>query len=147
MKRTLYLLTGIIIIALSFTHANGEDWRFYAQYNDFFYYDKESIKHPYEDSQHILGVWQKVIYDKESLMRIAEHLGDKYNDLSESISLIEINCYTKQAQTKSTTRYDSKGKIIETSNVIRPDWKKIPDLSPFEKLYQHICLTRKPQKK
>jgi hypothetical protein len=125
---------------LYISEVKGEDWVFYARYGDSFFYDRKSINNPYENVEEVIGTWQKIVYDNESIDRIVAHLGPKYADLKESISLIEIDCSKKYAQTKAITYYDVSGKIIETKNITKEDWKKITPESPsVDKLYKAVC--------
>ncbi|MEW6054472.1 MAG: surface-adhesin E family protein [Nitrospirota bacterium] len=145
MKQIFQIIIGIIIIFVS-SSAGAEEWRLFDHYNDHYYYDKESINYPLENSREIIGVWQKVIFNDESLDRIISHLGPKYADLVEVISLIEINCYTKHAQIKSKAYYDKRGNAIDTMNKTRSDWKAIEATSPLNQLYYAVCPV-KPSKK
>lgn len=143
LKKVFFLLCILCVFAYIIPEANAEDWRLFIRYGDFFYYDKENINYPYEGNKNIIGIWQKQVYDKESSLRIAAHLGKKYADLKESISMVEINCFTKKIQTKAITHYTYKGLVIETQNRTRPDWKAIVPDSPTEALYQRVCPFKK----
>jgi hypothetical protein len=131
------------LCVLSVPKARGEDWVFYARYGDSFFYDRKSINTPYEEFKHVIGVWQKIVYDNESVDRITAHLGLKYADLTESISMVEIDCSIKYAQTKAITYYDTNGKIIEAKSITKDDWKKIiPESPPLDKLYKAVCFSQ-----
>jgi hypothetical protein len=139
MRKLIFLAAVLSSFLFCFSDARGEDWRYYHSYNDLFYYDKENINAPYDDFKSIISIWQRIIYDQESIDRIAEHLGNKYADLMESVSLIEIDCFTRYIQIKAVTFYNSKGRVIDTSYRVKPDWKAIPSESPMNKLFKAVC--------
>ena len=139
MKNLLHLAIVFSLCMLCISEAKGEDWVFYARYGDSFFYDRKNINNPYENIKNVIGVWQKIIYDDESINRIAAHLGVKYAYLKEAISLIEIDCYKKYSQTKAITYYSSNGSIIDTKCMTRDDWKEITPKSQLYKLYQAVC--------
>jgi hypothetical protein len=117
----------------------GEDWRLYFKYKDFLFYDGDNINKPYENQENILSVWEKTVYDKESLVRISGHLGDEYSDLEESRALIEIDCKNKYSQTMAITYYNTKGEIIAAVQKTKLDWKKIVADTPMDRLCRTIC--------
>lgn len=137
------LLLALFVFLFSFfvvLDVQAEDWVSYCRYGDFFYYDSATVTRPYENFKSINCVRQKIVYEANSVKRIAAHLGPKYAHLKESISMIEIDCLTRKAQIKSTTFYDSRGMEIESSSKTRPDWKLITRESPpLDILYKIIC--------
>jgi hypothetical protein len=137
--RTVRLFIFLSIFLFWFSTAEGEDWRLFCKYTDFYSYDNANINRPYEKFKNIVSVWQKITYEESSVTRISDHLGPKYADLAESISLIEIDCSTKNAQTKSVTLYDSKDKIIDMTCKTKDNWKLITPDSPMDKLYKAVC--------
>jgi hypothetical protein len=138
-RSLLQLAVVLSLCMLSVSNVWGEDWVFYTRYGDSFFYDRKNINNPYEDFKNIIGVWQKIVYDDETVNRITAHLGAKYGDLRESISMIEIDCSKKCAQTKAITYYDVNGKIIETKHTSKEDWKEIVPKSPLNELYYAVC--------
>ena len=143
MRKFFQLTTVFFACFLWFSTVKGEDWVFYEGYPDFFYYDQENINNPDENSQDIVGVWQKIIYADKSISRISGHLGVQYSDLVESVSLVEINCFSKDAQVKAITYYNSKGWVIHTSHRTKDSWEEIIPLSPLHKLYKAVCLSKR----
>ena len=141
MKKLVQFATVFFICFLWFSTVKGEDWVSYAGYPDFFFYDRGNINNPDENSQDIIGVWQRIVYADRSVARISEHLGGEFSDLRESVSLVEINCLSKDAQTKAVTYYSSKGGVIHTSHRTKDDWGEILLASPLNKLYKAVCST------
>jgi hypothetical protein len=138
-KNFLRLTILLSLCVLSVSKARGEEWVFYARHNDAFFYDRNSINNPHEGLKDVIGVWQKIIYDDESVDRISAHLGVKYADLAESISMIEIDCAKKMTQCKAVTFYDLNGKVLDTKNTTKDDWKEITIESPMHILYKVLC--------
>jgi hypothetical protein len=139
MKKLFQLAAVFFACTLWFSTVKGEDWVFYAGYPDFFFYDQENINNPRENSQDIIGVWQKIIYAESSVARISEHLGERYTDLTESVSLVEINCLSKDVQTKAVTYYDSRGAVIYTTHRTKDSWEEMTPASPLNKIYRAVC--------
>ena len=136
-----YLLFPLLFFFLSFCAdtAQGEDWRYFANYKDNFYYDRESITYPLAPYKGTISLWQKIVYDKDSSFSMAERLGGKYSDVCESLHLIELNCKSRQFYVKSISYYDSKGVIIDYSHKESAQWKPIPPDTPCENLYWRVC--------
>ena len=130
---------ALLFCVVCVSEVKAEDWVFYTRYGDSFFYDKSNINCPYEEFRNIVGVWQKVIYDDESIDRITAHLGVAYADLKESISLVEVDCSRQLSQTKAVTFYDVRGKIIDTRATPKDDWKEITPKSPLSALYKTVC--------
>ncbi len=143
MKKLLQLMIVLSLCVLWFSIVEGEDWRLFCRNIDFYYYDNGNINRPYDKFKNIVSVWQRIIYQESSVNRIVDHLGPKYEDLAESISLIEIDCSTKNAWTKSVVFYGSKDRIIDTTCKTKENWNLITPETPLDKLYKAVC----PQKK
>jgi hypothetical protein len=141
MKKLFQFTAVFFACTLWFSTVKGEDWVFYAGYPDFLFYDLESINNPSENSQDVIGVWQKIVYAESSVARISEHMGERYSDLRESVSLVEINCLSKNVQTKVVTYYDSGGAVIYTSHRTKDSWEEIIPESPMNKIYKAVCPT------
>jgi hypothetical protein len=145
--RKLFQLTVVLsLCVLWFSTSEGEDWRFFARNIDYYYYDNGNINQPYDKFENIVSVWQKIIYQESSVNRISDYLGPKYADLAESISLIEIDCSTKNAWTKSVVFYDSKDRVIDTTCKTKENWKLITPETPLDKLYKSVCFQKKSAK-
>jgi hypothetical protein len=139
MKKLVQFAAVFFACFLWFSTVRGEDWIYYSSYPDFLFYDRENINNPIENSQDILGVWKKIVYAESSVARISEHLGERYADLRESVSLVEINCLSKEVQTKAVTYYDSRGAVIYTSHRTKDSWEEIIPESPLNKIYKAVC--------
>jgi hypothetical protein len=145
MKRSLMLPLLLLLLVLCAAPVQSEDWRFFIRYEDYFYYDRESVTYPAAPYKGIISLWQKIIYDKDSSFRMAEKLGGKYADVHESIHLVELNCAGAQVRIKAVAYYDSKGGIIDYSVKEITHWKKVPPDTPDEELFQRICPLKDPE--
>ena len=143
MKIFLRLTIVFLSILLSAATVWGEEWIYYTRDTDTYYFDRENINRLHENSPAIVGVWQKVVYAGKSVYRISDHLGAQYGDLTESISLIEINCISGEAQTKAITYYDSEGRVIETNHKTKDDLQEVTPHTPLSKLFKAVCPPKK----
>ena len=66
------------------------------------------------------------------------NFGKKYENLSHSIDLHEINCVEKKIRPLSVTDYDNKGGVIYSSSS-PSKWDSIIPESMIEILYKEVC--------
>ncbi len=134
-------LLGVILIGLAifgYGEVWGADWKLYgSSEKSLAYYDTQSITRP---SKNIVRVWVKITYTEKGVMDTVGSLGKKYEDLSHSIILREINCVEKMIHSLSGTYYDNGGGVIYTSSspYLR-EWVFIAPESLAESLYEEIC--------
>ena len=64
--------------------------------------------------------------------------GKEYENLSFSINLSEINCAEKKLRKLSSTEYDHKGSLIDSSS-LPSNWIFIVPESIAESLYEKVC--------
>ncbi|HMK49338.1 MAG TPA: surface-adhesin E family protein [Thermodesulfovibrionales bacterium] len=142
MSRLIRSTIGSLIAVIFFSVAYAEDWVPYARYPDLFFYDEENINTPDENNIDVIGIWQKIVYSDKSVARISEYLGNGYADLRESIALVEMNCFSKNTQTKAITYYNSKGEVIHTKHQVKDNWEEIQPSTHSQKLYKAVCPSR-----
>jgi hypothetical protein len=132
--RIAILVFGLIIISIGDVY--GADWKLY-EYNEKFlaYYDAQSITRL---SKNIVRIWLKRNYTEKGVMYMVGNLGKKYENLSYSIILNEINCIEKMFRLKSRIDYDNKGGVIYSSS-FPLEWNFIIPGSIGETLYEEIC--------
>lgn len=99
------------------------------------FYDRETLA----CSDDIVRVQQKEIYGEKHLMRIRDRLGSIYEDLTETVNLIEINCRDQQSRVESVAQYNSAGALISTHKNQGREWKAIPRNSAVNLLYELCC--------
>jgi len=138
----LMILGAIGMIILDCPKVWGADWMFYGrtdQYSCFF--DVESIHRP---SENIVEVSEKQNYTNKGVNFMVEALGKKYENLSHSITLWQINCTDKKFRFLSLKHYSKEGKEIYLWKVL---YSSLPpeEWSPFikdslgERLYRAVC--------
>ena len=137
--KSLSVKLGVVLSGLFiFTYGEvwGADWKLYGFNNySLLYYDAQSITRP---SKNIVRVWEKFTYTEKGVMDTVGSLGKKYEDLSHSINLDEINCIEKMIHSLSGTYYDNGGGVIYTFSS-RSEWDFIIPESLGELLYKEIC--------
>ena len=146
--KSLFGRLGVILVVIGFTIFSyaevwGADWKLYAE-SDFanYYYDAEDIVRP---SENIVRVWIRTLYTEKGVNQWkAKNFGKvvqkfRYENLSNSTNLWEINCAKKMHQILSSTFYNKDGSVIESYNFDRADWIFIRPDSPGESLYKAVC--------
>ncbi len=121
-------------------HANavseGEEWVSYSiGSSGESYYDSESIT-TYLDED-IVQVWSKTIYSDEGKKSLQQDY--KVPDISESKSLQEFNCHTRETRTITAGYYNSSKKEVINSGDKPSGWMNIPPGSRAENLYKIVC--------
>jgi len=99
------------------------------------FYDRGTIAF----SDDTVRVHQKEVYSEQHLMRIRERLGGIYEDLTETVNLIEINCRDYQSRVESVLQYNSEGAVITSRKNGGKEWKAIPRKSAVNLLYELCC--------
>jgi hypothetical protein len=137
--KSLLVKLGVILIGLAiFGYAEvwGADWKHYGDDEKFSaYYDVQSITRP---SKNIVRVWLRWDWTEKGVMVMVGDFGKKYENLSHSIDLHEINCVEKTIHSLSLTAYDNKrGVIYSSSSPLK--WDSIVPGSIIEILYKKVC--------
>lgn len=114
----------------------GADWKFYAASEQIlYYYDAQNITHP---SKNIVRVWERWDYTEKGVLDMVGTSGKKYENLSHSIILWEINCSEKKDRGLSLTHYDHKGSVVHS--ISSPsDWNFIVPETVGEVIYKEVC--------
>jgi hypothetical protein len=137
--KSLLVKLGVILIGLElFTCAEvwGADWKLYCS-NEIYlgYYDAQSITRP---SENIGRLWLRWDYTEKSVLGYVRALGKKYENLSQSRNLVEINCLEKKTRRLSTTYYDKNGEVLYSDDS-PTEWIFIIPESMGESLYKEVC--------
>jgi len=113
----------------------GADWKLYRSTESYLgYYDTQSITRP---SQNIVRFWVRFNWTEKGVLSRVGKFGGKYENLSHSIDLREINCVEETVRSLSTISYDNKGGVIYSSSS-PSNWGLIP-ASMGESLYKAVC--------
>ena len=130
---------GVILIGLasfSYVEVWGAEWKFYTESeNEKFFCDVESITKP---SKNIVKVWVKMEYTDRGVNEMVKELGKKYENISYTKSLEEINCSDNKSRTLSLNDYSKEGKIIFGSNR-ENEWEYIVPESVTDTLRKAVC--------
>ncbi len=136
---------GVIFIGLAifgYSEAWGADWKFYGRTDKYSsFYDAKSISHP---SENIVEVSEKQDYTNKSVNFMVEGLGEKYKNLSHSITLWQINCADKKFRFLSLTHYSKEEKVIYSWKVLyssgpSEEWSPFITGSLGERLFKAVC--------
>jgi hypothetical protein len=127
---------------LSYAEVWGVDWKFYGRTDKYScFYDVKSISHP---SENIVEVWEKQDYTNKGVNFMVERLGEKYKNLSHSITLWQINCADKKFRFLSLTYYSKGEKVIYSWKVLyssgpSEEWSPFITGSLGERLFKEVC--------
>jgi hypothetical protein len=138
----LMIIKTIGIVFLSCLEVWGADWMFYGgtdQYSCF--YDVKSICH---SSENIAEVSEKQNYTNKGVNFMVKELGKKYEHLSHSITVWQINCADKKFRFLSLTHYSKEGKAVYSWKVLysalpSEEWSPFVTGSLGERLYRAVC--------
>lgn len=146
MKNILFLLL-IITFIIAIPEAKGSEWVSVgtALGDNKFFYDNETLTKLPND---IMKLWEKVEY---SAKQRKEHIKwrtrkgyniDRYDTLSHTLNLIEVNCTTRESRTMMTVDYSSTFGSLD-SNTFKwqssEGWSPIIPDSMMENIYTAVC--------
>ena len=143
--KSLFVKLGVIFIGLFiFGHAEvwGADWVLYGETDTYkFYYDKESIHRP---SKNIVEVSEKQFYTDKGIIYMVGELGKKYENLSHSMTLWQIDCANQNFRFLSLTHYSKEEKVIYSRRLLYAseragEWSPIIKGTMGEILYKAVC--------
>jgi hypothetical protein len=137
--KSLSVKLGVILIGLLIlgnAEVWGADWKLYVT-NELYwaYYDAQSITRP---SKNIVRVWTKNNFTEKGVLNWVGDLGKKYENLSYTKVLMEINCVENKLRRLSGSCYDNKGDVISPSS-FPSEWDFIPPETIAESLYKAVC--------
>ncbi len=113
------------------TGAEGADWKYLkTNIQGELFYDTERIT---RSSEHIVGVWMKIVYSKEFKEK------EGLDDLNQTVGLWEINCRDKKVCLLSTSHYSGEGEISPPQVWLPPEWSSIGPGTVMDALYNELC--------
>jgi hypothetical protein len=128
------ILIGLLILANA--EVWGADWKpYFATELELVFFDASSITHP---SENIVRVLVRSDYTEKGVLNWVRDFGKKYENLSHSIILSEINCAEKKLRRLSWADYDHKGSVIDSTSP-PSEWRFIIPESSRESLYKEVC--------
>jgi hypothetical protein len=131
------LVIGIVIFGCAGMQA--ADWRLFAETQadiGMIYYDAANITHPSKD---IVRTWVRLVYSKDGVALQVKELGKRYEDLSYTLSLLEVNCAAKKNRVLQSTSYSRDGNVISSNQSQQTEWSLIIPGSIGETLHKTVC--------
>jgi hypothetical protein len=146
MKKILFLLLIITFITV-IPEAKGSEWVSVgtALGDNKFFYDNETLTKLPND---IMKLWEKIEY---SAKQRKEHIKwrtskgynvDRYDTLSHTLNLIEVNCAKRESRTMMTIDYSSTfGSLDSNTFKWQPSegWSPIIPESMMENIFKAVC--------
>jgi hypothetical protein len=120
----------------------GADWVLYGETDTYkFYYDKESINRTSKNNAEVL---EKQIYTDKGIVYMVGELGKKYENLSYSMTLWQIDCANQNFRFLSLTHYSKEEKVIYSRRLLyvsegAGEWSPIIKGTMGERLYRAVC--------
>ena len=140
--KSLSIKLGIIFIGLVIFGCAGKrapNWRLFAETQadiGVIYYDAANTTHP---SKHIVRTWVRLVYSNQGVALQVKELGKRYEDLSYTLILWELNCVGQKNRVLQSTSYSRDGKIISSNLSQQTEWSSINPGSIGEILYKTVC--------
>lgn len=142
MKLLRIIFLPIAFIIFTYVEAWGEDQMFYGR-NDKYtcFYDLKSINRLSND---VVRASDYQYYTKEGKDLMIRELGGKYENLSHTTTLWEINCAEKKFRFLSLTHYSKENNPIYSWKLLYSsdsptEWSSFTPGSLGEKLYKAVC--------
>jgi hypothetical protein len=138
--RIIFLL--IVFNIFGYLGVYGEDRMFYGGNDKYIcFYDLKSVSRLSRD---VLRISDYQYYTKEGKDLMIRELGGKYENLSHSITLWEINCREKKFRFLSLTHYSKENNPIYSWKLLYSsdspnEWSSFTPGSLGERLYQAVC--------
>ena len=137
---------GVIFVIIGFFvlyygEVRGADWKYLGSNEEQqFYLDTGSISLL---SKNIVRVWTKAFFTDRGIIGVIKQLGIKYENLSESVGLDELNCVNKTYRQLSETHFSKGGTVLGSSErgdfKIDSKWSLIIPGTFYEAIYDEVC--------
>ena len=136
--RNIVLATFLALLALAaLPHAaDSANWSMYSvNKGEAYLYDQDSIKSTGQSVQ----VWTRLVMGTKSIDEIANMLGKKYENVTYSNYLEELQCSEKKIRILAIVFYSKDNDAIEYINYNDPKWVAIPPETVFDRLHREVC--------
>jgi len=106
-----------------------------------------------DDGVYIVQVWEKKVYAIKGGDALVQRITkdgistEGYDNLSEEMSLIGIDCKKQMGRVLSINKYDTDGKELLSTQFDNPEWKYIVPDSRWDALRKKVCVTQKKTSK
>ncbi len=131
------ILIGFIVFG--YMKVCGGDWKVYAELKDdvgVFYYASDSITHP---SKNIVKVVTKTVFSKNAVAKRVKVFGKKFENLSHTEFLREVDCEKKEDRVMQLTSYTKDGKVLSFGDYKEAKWGTITPNSISGALFEAMC--------
>jgi hypothetical protein len=137
MRKIISLFFLVALVLFLNSELQGADWKVYAHTDEgnAYHYDKQSITRTADN--HVC-VWIKIIFSDEGIREVISKLGEKYNNISDTIFYYKVDCTEKKWKLLSGTDYSKDGKVISSSDN-DTKWSFIIPDSMMNALYEKVC--------
>jgi hypothetical protein len=129
------VIFGVLISA--YAGVSESDWRFYAksEYGSYCY----GIENLPRLSNHLIKVWQKLILNSKGITNLGKELGEEYENVSEIITLREIDCINKKIRILELIFRSEAGRVIKRESYNPFEWDSIIPDSVDDALCCAVC--------
>jgi hypothetical protein len=140
--KSLSVKLGVILMGLGIFGCAGmqaADWKLFAETQadiGIIYYDAANITHPSKD---IVRTLLRLVYSKDGVALQVKEQGKRYEDLSYTLILLEVNCAAKKNRVLQSTSYSRDGNVISSNQSQQAEWSFISPGSTGEILYRTVC--------
>ncbi len=116
--------------------ANSTDWNMYGMNKgEAYLYDKHTLKY----SGEMVRVWTRLVLSDQSKGELAKLLGQKYEGVTYSNYLEELQCTDKKIRVLSIVFYNKDNDVLGSVNYDDSKWVVIPPESVFDRLHNKVC--------
>jgi hypothetical protein len=129
---TLFLMVFLFLPQI----ANSADWNMYGMNKgEAYLYDKHTLKYTGE----MVRVWTRLVLSEKSIGDLKNLLGQKYNGVTYSNYLEEVQCTDKKIRVLSIVFYNKENDVLGSVNYDDSNWVVIPPESVFDRLHNKVC--------
>jgi len=137
------IFLSVLIVLLPVTPVLGSDWVEYGKTSlgDVYSYNKVKIKH----RKNAVQVWVRFVYSDEGRKRYIQGMRkyggstEGYDNLSQTLTLYEINCEKGMSRVLSIIEYNNQGVTLYRGSSDKSKWIYIVPGSVKDNLRKKIC--------
>ncbi len=112
------------------------DWNMYGMNKgEAYLYDRHTLKQTGE----MVRVWSRLVLSDKSIGELTNLLGKKYENVTYSNYLEELQCTDKKIRVLSIVFYNKENDVLGSVNYDDSKWVVIPPESIFERLHHKVC--------
>ncbi len=112
------------------------DWNMYGvNKGEAYLYDRHTLKY----DRDMVRVWTRLVLSEKSIGDLTNLLGKKYEGVTYSNYLEEVQCTEKKIRVLSIVFYNKGNDVLGSVNYDDSKWVVIPPESIFDRLHNKIC--------